>query len=268
MKRLVIVASGRGGVGKSTTCRFTGEWLRDEKPGDTLLADGDGQVGQMLQFLGKRGDDGEVLDPQPPDGVRVFALHDERARGQLVDLLDAGKSSVLVDLPAASLGVLKKIDVEYGLRSLAGTYGYAVTLVTLITPYQASILDVVESLEFGDREVSRLIVRNLGLGSAEDFELFNGTEVEKMAKEAGALVVDLPPLRPAIAALIDRESVSFGKAANLQTSPLKLSYRGAVAQWIALARASFEPAREILGLDSGEPSAASKKSREREALLS
>lgn len=252
-KRLVILTSGRGGVAKSTTARALGEWYRDESK-DALLVDGNGSVGQIVQFLGSRDPKtGDVMDPQPPDGVRVFQLHEsETARAQLVDVLESGKGIVLVDLPAESLDVLQAVEREYGLIALAGSFGYRLTLVTPITPFQASILNVASMLEFGNGSVDRVVVRNLMFGEgdrgAEDFVLWDGSELEAQAKSVGTRIVDLPKLRLKVMAQIDARSIPFGLAADLNKSPLPLSYRSATNTWIAKVREAFEPAKDVLGL--------------------
>ena len=111
MRNIIATISGKGGVGKTTLARLIGETLRERAP-NALLVDGNGSVGQFLQYLGERGTDGKLASPQPePEGVRVFNLHgDERDRDQILNLLESNRDTIFIDLPAESLQMLERLQ--------------------------------------------------------------------------------------------------------------------------------------------------------------
>src|SRR5579884_1014694 len=89
------------------------------------LIDGDGDVGQLRQYLGERNTDGKLLRDQTVTGVQSFNFHspagDEAAMRSVFESLilplRAHRSHVLVDLPAASLGVLAQFENEFSLAA-------------------------------------------------------------------------------------------------------------------------------------------------------
>lgn len=64
-RRAVFVASQKGGPGKSTTARALLDYYRTHAIGCAAY-DADGRVGQLLQYYGERGADGELLREQNP----------------------------------------------------------------------------------------------------------------------------------------------------------------------------------------------------------
>jgi len=119
VRRWILVTSGKGGVGKSLVARLLAEMKREVEP-TTWLLDGDGEVGQLAQYLGTRDELDRVVRGQRGDaGVDTFALHGWRDDSGMRDVIEGligplrtAQADVLVDLPAASLSVLAALERE------------------------------------------------------------------------------------------------------------------------------------------------------------
>src|SRR5512143_2166836 len=100
MKRWIMVVSDKGGTGKSIFSRAVADRLR-RATANALLVDGDGTVGQLLQFYGERDDTGRLREQTPEHGVMPFLMTGGiKDRDALVNMLDYDKPVVLCDLPA------------------------------------------------------------------------------------------------------------------------------------------------------------------------
>jgi len=254
MTNLIFTISGKGGVGKTTTARIIGEALRERDP-KALLADGNGTVGQFLQYLGARDGKCKLIHPQPePEGVRMFNLHgSERDRDQILNLLESGYETIFADLPAESLGKLEALQRELSFFDLVKSYGYQVTLISPVTPYRASVRDVQDALKLDER-TKHVIVRNLAFGDAEDpsknepgdFKIWNDSNTRKAAIERGALIIDLPKCKPGILAALDDESLSFQE--GLKPGVLDIADRQRLFVWLRSAQVAIEPIFAMLGM--------------------
>ena len=66
-----MVISDKGGTGKSIFSRALADRLRRDRI-DSLLVDGDGTVGQLLQFYGERDEAGRLQEQTPDRGVPLL----------------------------------------------------------------------------------------------------------------------------------------------------------------------------------------------------
>lgn len=254
MKNLVCTASRKGGVGKSTGARVIGETLRRYKP-DALLADGNGSVGQFVQYLGLRDARGKLVNPQPePEGVRSFNLHgDERDRDEILRLLESGRDTIFVDLPAESLPMLDRLARELDFFGLVESSGYQLTLVSPVTPYRASVRDVQDALALAPH-AQHVIVRNLGFGDPAnpargdlgDFKLWDSSRTRQAALDAGAIIVDLPKCKSGVLAALDDRSLSF--ESGLKIGVLDIADKQRLFVWLRAAQAAFAPVFALLGV--------------------
>jgi len=99
VRRWILVTSGKGGVGKSLVARLLAEMKREVEPA-TWLLDGDGEVGQLAQYLGTRDElayntgysksqvDGYVPIRQEVCSELERVRHDLRTRRSDVQALD------------------------------------------------------------------------------------------------------------------------------------------------------------------------------------
>src|SRR5512144_1647639 len=138
-KRWIMVGSDKGGTGKSIFSRALADRLRRDRV-NALLVDGDGTVGQLLQFYGDRDETGRLCEQSPDSGVMPFAMTGGvKDRDALVNMLDYDKAVVLCDLPAGSITFLRQLEQEVGLIDLVTLQGYRLTLVNVISPYRAAM---------------------------------------------------------------------------------------------------------------------------------
>jgi len=94
IKQIFLVLSDKGGTGKSIFSRGLADYIvRNNKQNETLMVDGDGEVGQLLQFYREYG----VISAQ---------IIDQEKRDQFINILESEKKFIIVDLPAASISHL------------------------------------------------------------------------------------------------------------------------------------------------------------------
>ena len=198
MKRWILVTSGKGGVGKSLVARLLAETKRESEP-TTWLIDGDGEVGQLVQYLGTRDRSGKLVPEQSGDvGVGTFALHGWRDDTGMRDLLDGliaplrtARTDVLVDLPAASLAVLETLERDAGLATGAARLGFRPTLVVPISPLVASRHSIAEALDLGSG-YDIVAVRSEFWGNDSDYRRWLGSKLRADFLERGGREVVIP----------------------------------------------------------------------------
>ncbi len=252
MKRWVLVTSGKGGVGKSLVARLLAEAKRAMAPA-TWLLDGDGEVGQLAQYLGTRDEHGRLERGQRGDsGVDTFALHDWRDDSGMRDVIDglvaplrAAQADVLVDLPAASLSILAALERETRLATEAARLGFRPTLVVPISPLVASRLSIADALELGSG-YDVVAVRSEFWGNDGDYRRWLTSKLRAQLLERGGREVVIPRLRGWIIVDLDERHLPFAAA----TRPGVLDYPDdeMLSRWLTTARAALDAAGDFLGL--------------------
>jgi hypothetical protein len=265
-RRLIMTVGDKGGSGKSFFTRALAGLHVAANTADMLLIDGDSTVGTLVKFFGERG------------GVEPYSLHgkvDERDR-LVNELLCRGTRLVIVDMPATSLTKLREISADYDFVAAAQAAGYRLTVVSPVTPYDDSILDLQETIglfdperftTFNDRDppgadldagaatvalpprVDYVAVVNLGLSEDRtDFALWDEPDAytRRLFEFVGGVQIELPAMRPRIAALLQKHRLSF---ADGETSDrLSVTDRGRLQRWNAAAMQSLRGAGGRLGL--------------------
>lgn len=255
MKRLIAYIGDKGGSGKSFGSTSHAEILfrAGRKP---YLVDTDGEVGHLARMYGKRNaTSGNLLKDQGPDGVRRFRFHaDERDRIEFASILDEGHELILIDLPAASVTLLRKVEEDYGFFRLAHEMGYAVTLVVVVTPDEASLASVRGAAAL-DPKADLVMLRNLAFGDLEDFVVWDGSDKDQIAPASGKTILEerggydltLPMLNRGTVALIGAKKLSFKKAASTEGG-LHSGRRSQVDTWLRKVEVEFSRAYEVMGL--------------------
>ena len=254
-KRLVMSLSNKGGVTKTTFMRLLTE-LHQLAGSKLTLIDGDGSVGQMMKYYGARDGAGRMLDPQPPSGVLPFDFHgDANDRDALATLLQHGTAATLVDLPAISLSGFQQLQSELDAFEVFRSLGYATTIVAPLTPFEASLRDVSDTLELvnhTERTSTRnnsvadiVILRPLYTGDPDDFIFWDASNTKKVVESARIPVLDIPKLKTRILALLDYRDIRF--VDGYSSSELNAFDRSRVTSWITACIDLIAPHAALFG---------------------
>lgn len=191
--------------------------------------DADGQVGQLLQYYGRRDATGQLYALQNPmDGVASFDLRRQHERGMILDALDAQADVMLFDFPAGPLDDLENaLGTGSGIAPLVEEYnkeGVRITVVMVISNVQASAQNVMTTMDLFLDHVDYVVVKNLFYGNPSDFLFFDGFTgadgrfygglPRQALARRGGVVVNMPAVPAREYALCDMYCLGFSEAAG------------------------------------------------------
>ena len=262
-KVAIFVCSQKGGAGKTTFARALLDVLRCE--GYTVAAyDADGNVGQLFQHHGLRDARGVLLARQDPCvGCGFFDIRADDDRDILLNALTTEPPVLLFDLPGGVVGELGKVvdggDAPCGLFGEYRDRGYAVTIVVVMTPVQASVRTVQHSIDAFGTTVRYVAVKNLAFGAEDAFVLFDGCDQDGLrlppsqGKQAllehGGVIVAMPALEPRSYALLDIYNLGYIEAVRGHgpAGTIPIADRVRVRHWLQEFDRRLTPARRLLG---------------------
>jgi hypothetical protein len=262
-KVAIFVCSQKGGAGKTTFARALLDVLRCE--GYTVAAyDADGNVGQLFQHHGLRDARGVLLARQDPCvGCGFFDIRADDDRDLLLNALATEPPILLFDLPGGVVGELGKVvdggDTPCGLFGEYRDRGYAVTIVVVMTPVQASVRTVQHSIDAFGTTVRYVAVKNLAFGGEDTFVLFDGCDQDGLrlppsrGKQAllehGGVIVAMPALEPRSYALLDIYNLGYIEAVRGHGpgDRMPIADRVRVRHWLQEFDRRLTPARRLLG---------------------
>lgn len=268
LRSTVMCPSHKGGIGKSTITRATIELIRHHldcpMPYRCVAADGDGDVGQLITFLGQYDGDGNLIDPQSAcDGVLFFDARSERERDLLVNLADREEELIIVDLPGGSLSDLVTINRNLSSRDLVDAHrsaGRRVVIFLAITPLLASISSVLTAIDQFGPDADYVVIKNMAAGEEEDFILWSdgivdrfgrriGGKARRRLEEIGGRVLHMPALAAGIYARVDALGLPFTDA---MISPLlTTSHRLSCRRWLHDWSVQLDKIADLLALPEG-----------------
>ena len=235
--RLLWITGGKGGVGKSTLARALAHILPSAGV-NVALFDGDPENAQLFRFYQNVGD-GVVRTPLAKrDGCDdILAVMDEQRPGV-----------VLVDAPAGGSQILLHLQEESGFLSEVAALGYAVTVVTVITPVMDSVNMVVQALATTEgHEVQQVVVKNLFFGQPDDFDLFDESKTKVAFDAADGVVLLMRDLLGKTFTAIDKKSLSFEQALSKQGG-VPYGDRARLKQWLTHLSDQVRAVPEVFGL--------------------
>jgi hypothetical protein len=275
-KRLIMSLGNKGGTSKTFLIRKLAEIHLAANTEKLLLVDGDSTVGGLFRFYAERDGKGHVIE-QGPRGVQAFALNGTLdSRDTFVNRLITKDANIIVmDLPATSLSRMKEITEDYDFIQVAEDAGYRVTIVSPITPYDDSILDLKDAIALIDpglyasfealyrpeasaeeREGSKvpsrvdyLAIVNLGLADDRtDFRLWDKPDAftRRLHAFVGGRVIEMPRLRPRVAALLACYRLGFTQGERADEH-IDLADRSRLAKWNIAAEMALRGAGDLLG---------------------
>lgn len=252
MKHFVMVLTDKGGTGKSIMTRAIADrYQRDDV--NALLVDGDGEVGQLYQFYCKLDAAGNPAKQVPGDGVLTMRVTgEEKERDKLLAMLDYDLPVVLVDMPAASLTALAKLDAEVGFFDELKRSGYRATLINVLSPFQSITRTVRQMIELAGKNADYVAVINRWFGDDEDFYMWVGGETSKpsqgrlMLPEFGGVEIELPKLQAGVLVAMDDLMLKFSDAA--ENTSLSRPQRSRLIRWMKDTDAQLDKIGHVIGL--------------------
>jgi hypothetical protein len=218
VKRLVVFASAKGGVGKSYASRAFVDLAR--RASRRISAwDLDGGTGSLAMFYPER---------DPEVGAGVENVRSPKAPGKWLDALHGIADDVVLDVPGGALTDLVRI-LTGGISSLiaeAKVAGREIVVASVIGIKRDATGAPQDSLKMFGSDAHHVVIKNGFFGDPEDFIIFDGKpagdnaqgrkygKTGEAVKEAGGEVLFLPKLDPLTDALLDDEGLTFAGASE------------------------------------------------------
>lgn len=250
VKRLVLIVSGKGGVGKTTFARLLVDTYHSRSI-QAALFDADGQVGGLARVY-------------HDVGVQFYDLRQDGERDTLLNSIDTDKAVILHDLPGGSRFEISKIidtgdgkTVEGFLTALTENH-VRLTLVHLLDNEIESAQSVGQYLEtFGTDLVDHVAVLNLRESRhlRDDFPYWYGHEVAGQRRygkardlliSKGGVEITMPGLQPGIRAKVNALNLRYAQC--LTHPDLTITERSAVSHFVRDFHKGLAPAAGLLGL--------------------
>ena len=190
MKRVALIASEKGGVGKSVFTRTLVDWLRGRNQ-RVAAYDADGSIGATVRVLGLRSANGTlVLDQDPSVGVGFYQGRAEGERNKLLDAIASKEALYVHDLAGGLLtDVMKIVDDGSNLNGLLDAFeshGYRLSIFHLISPDVGSAQSVNRWLEVTGARADHIAVVNRKHGTPPaDFPFWYGFKDAKGKEKGG-----------------------------------------------------------------------------------
>lgn len=258
LKRVVLVASEKGGVGKSVFSRSLIDHLRSTANVAVAAYDADGGVGALVRVLGTRDEAGRIdPDQVPSEGVGFYNVRSDGERNQLLDCIEGGDDLIVHDLAGGSLTDLTRIvDGGDGLDGLLGAFeehGYRLTICHVLSADIGSAQSVSKWIELVGDRADHVAVRNFAFSDHpfwNGFKTADGTMKGGKTKaaliEMGGIEIDLPKMPDGTFAKLDAENVRFSAAT--ESSILTITERAHVSKFRRDFGTEIAPAAHFLGL--------------------
>lgn len=248
MKRAIFITSGKGGVTKTKFARLLAEMHR-KRGLPTVLVDADKDVGQFVKHLGIRGDNGMLLDPQPPGdqgGVQTIDWHNDlRGRHDVANVLMLGQD-VIFDMPGGSLNGLHALDASAGYMEIVAEAGFEPTFVSMITPWNETWTDAIK-IRTWFPSAGHVLVVNHDFGTDRSFRRWTNSETRAKLLKSGSREIELPILDSGIAAEISHHRLYFHDAYTC--TDLDVIEKGETKRWVAEATAAIDSVGDLLALE-------------------
>lgn len=247
-KRLVLVVSGKGGVGKTTFSRLLTD-VYCERNTKAAIFDADGQIGGLARVYSDA-------------GVAFYDLRQDAERAALLNSIASDADVILHDLPGGSLPEIAKIvdDGENvgGFLAALRENGVRMTLVHVIDNEIESAQSVGQYLDvFGTDSVDHVAVLNMreSRDIKTDFPYWSGYEVDGQRRygkardrliAAGGVEITMPAMQAGTRAKINALNLRYSECAR--HPELTITERSIASQFLRGFRKAVEPAGGFLGL--------------------
>ena len=175
----ILVASSKGGSGKTTFARGLIDYYRAQHDLNVAAYDADGGTESLLQYYGERDMHGKHLPEDQRDpikGVKNFSVRADRQRDQLINVFDETKAPrTIIDLPGGGEEEIEKVlgdaDRFFAAYEELGVKPIVAIVINSTKSSAASVPIIMEM--FGSRP-HFIVVKNPSNGSR--FRHFEGVQ--------------------------------------------------------------------------------------------
>lgn len=269
MKRAVIIASAKGGLGKSTTARVFVDLAR--KAARRVAAwDLDTGTGSLAIVY-------ESRDPEV--GCASEDVRDRKARGAWLDSLYGDADDVVLDVPGGAMNdLLRFADGAAHLVEEMKLAGREVVVVSVIGTQRDSTLTPQNAIDTFGASVHHVVVKNGHYGDEDQFVVYDGFDdpesgerkfgnTATVVREAGGEVVFMRRLNVDAMQVLDLKGMTFAEG-EFAAARIGRRWSSSVRHWLqdveeAFAGTWLSANGEIAEHGSGSPAAAIKKPKRR-----
>lgn len=203
-KRLVLIATNKGGVGKSTAIINIADHLR-EKNMPFVAFDPDHANASFARFFQK--DDGTK-----EDSMRLINIADDTSLDQITRVFDEeDESLVLVDGVGAQQETFLNWIEEIGLLDRAEEMNLKITFVLVIDEDKDTVDQAMTTAERSGDKVEYLVIKNLK--NTTETRIYDNSPARKLLTSAlGAKEITFPKLKGNLVSVIQNESLRLSQA--------------------------------------------------------
>lgn len=249
-KRLVLVVSGKGGVGKTTFSRLLTDVYR-ERGTKAAIFDGDGQIGGLARAYHGA-------------GVNFYDLRQDAERATLLNSVAWDADVILHDLPGGSLPEISRIvdagdgDRVDGFLAALRENDVRMTLIHIVDSEIESAQSVGQYLDvFGTDSVDHVAALNMreSRDIRKDFPYWSGYVIDGQRRygkardrliAAGGVEITMPAMQAGTRAKLNALNLKYSECAR--HPELTITERSIASQFLRGFRKAVEPAGGFLGL--------------------
>ena len=202
-KRLILVATDKGGVGKSTFSIHVADYLKEK--GEKFIAfDPDSANNSFARFFTENG--------KPEKWMRFINIMEDTSLDQITKALEEETDIVLVDGIAsqqkAFLNWIEEIDLFNRRKELS----LDITFVLVVDEDVDTVEQVLTTVKRAEENVEYLVVKNLK--NAETSEIYDSSQARKMINLFSPIEIVFPKLKGPLVTIIQSKSLTLSKASK------------------------------------------------------
>ena len=205
-KRLVLVATNKGGVGKSTAIINIADYLK-EREIPFVAFDPDHANASFARFFANP-------DGSRPDFMRLINIADDTSLDQITRVFDEEDANlVLVDGVGAQQETFMNWIEDIGLFERAKEMDLKITFVLVVDEDKDTVEQAMAVAGRVEDQVDYLVVKNLK--NSEETRIYDGSAARKMLNGAlSAKEITFPKLKGNLVSIIQSESMRLSEAAT------------------------------------------------------
>jgi hypothetical protein len=257
-RRVILILSGKGGVGKTWTSSALADRLRNTLGRRIALYDADGDMGGLTRMHGKRDADGYLIQ-SATESVMCYRLNNDPERKMLITSLAEGHDVALHDLPGNPIPHMAQIVGAYEqdiseildaheAQGARLTFGHVIDNEIESTQSLGDVCDLVQDRADHIAFVNMRECKNL---DPQDFPYYMGKngrygKARAKFKELGGVEVIVPSMHPGTRAVMKGEGLTFSQAVH--SPALDLVQQIHVQRFVKQFGENLAPAAPLLGL--------------------